>query len=338
MDLNHIFFFIALISPLLVLARAWRSGGPYRGWRVASFIVLGITAVAWIFFRGQAGFIGGGAWFALLFVPAIGLRKVTELAARHRYKSARQLATVLQVFHPSAELRREVQLFRALESDPSAGFISAVPNQPDRARRNRNGGLSGAPAVVIFILLNMAAFLLELLLGDWNDFVTLHRLGALEPYRVVVMGEYWRLLTALFLHAGLVHLFFNLFALYVLGPGLERTIGSLRFVASYLIAGLGSSAGVVALWKIHLTNPGQVVGASGCVMGIVGAWAGYLLRHRRAPRARERLLNILLIIAIQTAFDLTTPQISTAAHICGLLTGFIVGLVIAPPERERVTR
>jgi membrane associated rhomboid family serine protease len=332
-DLNHIFLFIAVISPLLVLTRVGRPGGPYHGWRVASLIVLAVTGVSWIFFRGQAGFIGGGAWFALLFVPAVGLRKVTELAAHHRYKSARKLATVLQILHPSAELRHEVQLFRALESDPRAGFVSSLPIQPGGARKDLHARVWSAPAVVIFILLNIAAFLLELSFGDWNDFATLHRLGALEPYRVVVLGEYWRLFTAFFLHAGVAHLFFNLFALYVLGPGLERTIGSLRFAAAYLISGLGSSAGVVALWIIHLTNPGQVVGASGCVMGIVGAWAGYLLRHRHAPRARERLLNILLIIAIQTAFDLTTPQISTAAHICGLLTGFIVGLVISPSER-----
>lgn len=333
MDLNHIFLFIAVISPLLVLARAWRPGGPYHGWRVAALIVLVVTAISWVFLREQAGFIGGGAWFALLFIPAVGLRKVTELAAHHRYKSARRLATALQLVHPSAELRQEVQLFRALESDPGARFISSVPIQPAGARKDRHNRLWTAPAVVIFILLNIAAFLLELSFGDLNDFMTLHRFGALEPYRVVLLGEYWRLVTACFLHAGVSHLFFNLFALYVLGPGLERTIGSLRFAAAYLISGLGSSVGVVALWQVHLTNPGQVVGASGCIMGIVGAWAGYLLRHRHAPRARERLLNILLIIAIQTAFDFTTPQISTAAHVCGLLTGFVFGLLIAPRGR-----
>src|SRR5436189_5358789 len=102
MDLNHIFLFIAVTTPLVVLARAWRpSGGIYRGWRIASVIVLAITGLSWIFFRDLAGFIGGGAWFALLFIPAIGLRKVTELATQHRYKSARMLATAMQVVHPS---------------------------------------------------------------------------------------------------------------------------------------------------------------------------------------------------------------------------------------------
>jgi rhomboid protease GluP len=65
-------------------------------------------------------------------------------------------------------------------------------------------------------------------------------------------------------------------------------------------------------------------------MGIVGVWAGYLLRHRREPFAGRRLKNILLIVAIQTAFDLSTPQISMAAHLCGLATGVVLGLLASP--------
>jgi rhomboid protease GluP len=73
----------------------------------------------------------------------------------------------------------------------------------------------------------------------------------------------------------------------------------------------------------------QLVGASGCVMGLVGVWAGLLLRHRDAPLAGRRLKNILVIVAIQTAFDLSTPQISMAAHMGGLVTGVFLGLILA---------
>lgn len=332
-EFNHIFLFIAVITPLMVLARAWRPGGPYHGWRVASLIVLGVTALAWIFFRDHSGFIGGVAWFVLLFIPAVGLKKVTELAAHHRFQAARRLAAAIQIVHPSRELREQVQLFRTLESEQESGFVHSPPVQPQPARQDRQRPLRGAPAVIIFILLNAAVFLVEMSFGDFGDAGTLHRLGALEPYSVVVLGEYWRLITALFLHAGVTHLFFNLFALYMLGPGLERAIGSARFAVAYLISGLGSSVGVVVLSLSGFIRPVQVVGASGCVLGIVGAWAGFLLRHRHVPRARERLLNILVIVAIQTAFDLTTPQVSTAAHICGLVTGLFVGLIIAPSRQ-----
>jgi len=104
-DLNHIFLFLAVVSPLIVLARAWRPGGTYRGWRIAAVVVLAITGIGWVFSRSAVGYIGGGAWFALLFLPAIGLRKMTDFAARGDYKSARKLGVALQILHPTAELR-----------------------------------------------------------------------------------------------------------------------------------------------------------------------------------------------------------------------------------------
>ncbi|HWN64922.1 MAG TPA: rhomboid family intramembrane serine protease [Candidatus Binatus sp.] len=331
MNLNHIFLFLAVISPLLVLARAWQPGSIYRGWRIAAFVVLVITGAAWIFFRFAAGYIAGGAWFAFLFLPAIGLRKVTELAARQHYRSARKLAAVLQILHPSAELREQVQLFRHLESHQNdrAG-VASFPIHHEIAEKDRHRYFRNAPAVFILILLNAAAFIFEISFGNWTDPEVLHQLGALEPYAVVVQGQYWRLFTALFLHAGFVHLLFNLFALYVLGPPLERSIGALRFAICYLISGLISSAGVVALTVIGIVQVAQLVGASGCIMGIVGAWAGFLLRHRHAPHAKQRLGNVLMIVAIQTAFDLSTPQVSMAAHLCGLFSGAVLGFVLAP--------
>ena len=329
-DLNHIFLFLAVISPLLVLARAWRPDPVYRGWRVAALVVLVITGVAWIFFRSAAGYIAGSAWFALLFLPAVGLRKVTELAARQHYRSARKVAAVLQILHPSAELREQVRLFRHLESDQNdrTGFAS-FPIQHEIAEKDRHRHFPNAPAVFSLILLNVAAFIFEISFGNWMDPEVLHQLGALEPYAVVVQGQYWRLFTALFLHAGFTHLLFNLFALYVLGPPLERSIGAVRFAICYLISGIVSSAGVVVLTVIGIVQVAQLVGASGCIMGIVGAWAGFLLRHRHAPNVKQRLGNVLMIVAIQTAFDLSTPQVSMAAHLCGLFSGAVLGFVLA---------
>jgi membrane associated rhomboid family serine protease len=326
-DLNHIFLFLAVISPLLVLARAWRPGGPYRAWRVAALVVLAITAVAWILVPIAAGYIGGLAWVVLLFLPAIGLRKMTELAARADYRSAGKLGIILQILHPSAELRDQVRLFRQLESRQN----HHVPFAPvPVANGGRHSQLRSAPAVLALILLNVVAFLFEISVGDLNDPEVLHRAGALEPYAVVAQGEYWRLFTALFLHGGFTHLLFNIFALYILGPPLERSIGTIRFAVCYLISGLVSSAGVVGLAVVGFVQVGQLVGASGCIMGIVGAWAGFLVRHRHVPQARQRLGNIGLIVVIQIVFDLSTPQVSMAAHLCGLIAGFFLGLILAP--------
>jgi membrane associated rhomboid family serine protease len=332
-DLNHILLFLAIVSPLAVLARAWRPGPTYRGWRIAALAVLIVAGISWLFIRNAAGYIAGGAWLALLFIPAVGLRRVADLAAHHRYKSARKLATGLKVFHPSDELRHQVEWLRTLESRPDLAPTPAWPREPaqDRHRRLRN-----APAVLTLILLNAAVFLFEIAHRHWQEPFVLHQLGALEPYAVIVNHEYWRLFTALFLHYDVVHLMFNLFALYVLGPPLERAIGALRFSACYLIAGLGSSAGVVALTFFRIAHADQLVGASGCVMGIVGAWAAFLLRHRHTPLAKQRLTNVAMIVAIQVAFDLSTPQVSMAAHLCGLITGFFVGLLIAPKKEMSI--
>jgi rhomboid protease GluP len=179
-------------------------------------------------------------------------------------------------------------------------------------------------------MLNIAMFGAEVWFGGSMNQLTLHRLGALEPWAIRFGGEYWRMLTSLFLHYGPLHLIVNLYALFVIGPGLERIIGSVRFALYYMLAGLGSSAGVLLLRLSDLSRPEQLVGASGCVMGIVGVWAGYLVRHRHEPFAGRRLWNIVLIVLIQTAFDLSTPQISMTAHLGGLVTGVILGLLIAP--------
>ena len=327
MNLNHIFLFLAVISSLLVLARAWRSKEAYHGGRISALIVLAITGVGWFFWRDAAGYVGGCAWFLLLFLPAIGLRKMAELAAHGNYKSARKLGAVLQILHPSPELRDQTRFFRQLESQTNyraAVDPAAVDHEATRSQ------VRNAPAVLVLILLNAATFLFEISVGDSNDPDVLHRIGALEAYAVVIQGEYWRLFTALFLHGGLAHLGFNLFALYVLGPPLERSIGTMRFVVCYLISGLASGAGVIGLTLIGLVRPAQLVGASGCIMGVVGALAGFLTRHRHAPHAKQRLSNIVMIVAIQIAFDLSTPQVSMSAHLCGLIAGFFLGLILAP--------
>src|SRR5436305_15245235 len=96
---------MAVISPLLVLVGAWRPEGIFRGWRIAAAIVLAITGVAWLFFREYAGYVGGGAWFALLLLPAVGSRKASHLAAHGRYEPARRLTARLQCLHPTAHVR-----------------------------------------------------------------------------------------------------------------------------------------------------------------------------------------------------------------------------------------
>ena len=261
--------------------------------------------------------------------------------AEGKRESARARLEKLRAATRDAVLRRSID--RRLTPGPKFSHLSAsgetlLPRliaetigTKEMAARPRS---RGTPAVWALILLNVAMFGAEIMLGGATNVRTLHQLGALEPDSVIVGHEYWRLLTALFLHYGVLHISFNLYALYLLGPDLERMIGSFKFTISYLIAGLGSSAGVVLLSALKLTQADQLVGASGCVMGVIGVSAGLLLRHRQSPLAGRRLRNIIIIVALQTAFDLSTPQVSLSAHLSGFVTGVVVGVVLASQQRR----
>ncbi len=210
----------------------------------------------------------------------------------------------------------------------AAGSIGA--RQPVARHR-----FSGTPAVWALILLNVAMFVVELLVGGSTNSITLQNLGGLEPAAVIDRHEYWRLFTALFLHYGILHISINLLALYILGPALERMIGAGKFVLGYLLSGLGSSVVVVVLWWLGLTKSNLLVGASGCIMGVIGVSAGLLLRHRQSPLVGRQLQNIIAIVAIQTVFDLWSPQVSLAAHLGGFVSGLLVGMALASQEPPR---
>ncbi|HEY8835619.1 MAG TPA: hypothetical protein VIM09_08545, partial [Chthoniobacterales bacterium] len=125
-DLNHILLFIACISPLVMLGQTLRRGGLFRAWRLASLAVLFVTGGAWLINADTAGFVGGGAWLALLLVPAIGIRKVSELAVQQRYGLARRWAGPLRFLHPAAALRAQAELLRALELAQAGNFSEAL--------------------------------------------------------------------------------------------------------------------------------------------------------------------------------------------------------------------
>jgi membrane associated rhomboid family serine protease len=329
--LNHLLLFLAFVSPLAVLFRSWQLHTGRDDWRIASVIVLLVTGCAWLVVRNQAGYIGAVAWFAILFLPAMGLKRVTELSARRHYRAARRLATALRWLHPSRDLRNQIRELRYLEVRQSTGNLPPPSTPPVRSSRWKQNRLRQAPAVTLIIILNVFVFAIEeyCIATGPNEEMVLLQLGALQPALVFLFHQYWRLIAALFLHAGVIHLLFNLFALYVLGPPLEKSAGSLRFLICYLGAGLCSTAGIVLLWRIGLIGNSEVVGASGCIMGIVGAVGAFLIRDHQTPLVRRRLGNIIMIVVIQTVFDLTTREVSMSAHLCGLAGGFLIGLLVS---------
>jgi rhomboid protease GluP len=185
-------------------------------------------------------------------------------------------------------------------------------------------------ATYLIIGLNLFAFVLEIKFGGSTNFLTLYGLGALVPTEVI-NGDWWRLLTAAFLHFGFLHLLMNMFGLYVFGRLVEFNLGIARYLILYFTAGLGSMLAVTFMSVMGYSKTEFVVGASGCVMGLVGAFAAILfydwLRHKTRI-ASKSLRGILSLILLQAIFDLTTPKISFVGHTSGVIIGFVVGFLL----------
>jgi membrane associated rhomboid family serine protease len=138
----------------------------------------------------------------------------------------------------------------------------------------------------------------------------------------VAGGEYYRLFTSMFLHYGLLHLLMNMWALWILGRVLEAMLGPARFLALYLLSGLGGNVAVYLFSNQHAPT----AGASGAIFGLFGALIIVLRRLRRS------VASVLPVLVINLIFTLSVPGISIAAHFGGLVTGALVaaGLAYAP--------
>ncbi|HVI03290.1 MAG TPA: rhomboid family intramembrane serine protease [Enhygromyxa sp.] len=140
-------------------------------------------------------------------------------------------------------------------------------------------------------------------------------------------GEWWRLLTATFIHAGILHLAFNLYFAWVIGRACEQIFGSAAYALIYFGSGLFASLVSVA-WQ-----PGVVsVGASGALFGVFGAFLGFTIRRRgmlRPEFVQSVRRNALILIGINLAIGFAVPGIDVAAHVGGLVAGLGIGYSIA---------
>jgi rhomboid protease GluP len=183
--------------------------------------------------------------------------------------------------------------------------------------------IRAAPVTAALVAANVAAFLWAQQHGSTSDPGTLLRFGALEPLHVWA-GEYWRLVTCMFMHGGWVHIAVNMYMATGWATALERALGAKRFALVYFLSGLaGSCASVISGWIFgtHLS-----VGASGALFGVVGAVLA--LRRRQlgsfeAFFADRGIRSLLVQIGILTAIGLTLLHLDNAAHIGGLVTGFV---------------
>ena len=150
----------------------------------------------------------------------------------------------------------------------------------------------------------------------------------LKVKELILTGQYWRLLTPILLHGSLLHVGFNMYALSILGPELERHFGHWQFLALYLAAGF---AGFVASF---LLTPSPSLGASTAIFGLLAAQGVFIYRNQRifGPRARAILRNLINFALINFLFGLL-PGIDNWGHFGGLLGGLIFTWIAAPDYR-----
>jgi rhomboid protease GluP len=186
------------------------------------------------------------------------------------------------------------------------------------------------PFTMIFIGANLAVFVLMWMAGGMSamgaDDEVLRGFGAKVNELIDAQHQYWRFVTAVFIHIGFLHIFFNMYALWIIGQEIERLYGSSRFVIIYLLCGLAGS------YASYRFNPAAIsAGASGAIFGLFGVMATFAFRYRKelpAGLASEIKKRILPVIIINLAIGFSIRVVDNAAHIGGLLTGVALCFLI----------
>jgi len=192
------------------------------------------------------------------------------------------------------------------------------------ARQITHANRSLTPVAITLMVINGLLFLAAMASDELR--IEILERGAHYP-PAVADGEWWRLFTAMFLHssANLMHILFNMYALWIFGPVLERRFGSLSFISLYLAAGLGGGALFQAISGADARV--YAVGASGAIFGLFGALLAASFRQRHTPAGRAIFNQLAVLLAINLALPFLVRSIAWEAHLGGLLVGILAALV-----------
>lgn len=201
---------------------------------------------------------------------------------------------------------------RCVDCVREEGTQKVIPTGPRRTAR------ATSPVTVGIIAISAGFFLLQRVQGANR---LLEALVQSNP-AIAQDGEWWRIFTAALLHSpiGFTHILFNMWALWVLGPQIERAVGKGPYIALYVAA-----AGVGGACFFHLGGPLlEAVGASGAIFGLFGVWLNWGLRRRNTMQGRAILSQMGFLLAINAAIPFLLPGIAWEAHLGGLIAGFLI--------------
>jgi len=183
------------------------------------------------------------------------------------------------------------------------------------------------PVTICLIAANLIVFCIYVMKSSWAGLFVyqptlLFKMGAVDSASILYLHQYWRLVAALFLHANIQHIFFNMVSLFLFGRMLEKPLGSARFLVLYFVSGLFG-----ALLSVALHTYGESVGASGAILGLVGFYIYVQLQSDKKdhPALSYRLRQLLGLGLALYALSLT-PGVDNAGHVGGLIAGIICGV------------
>lgn len=181
------------------------------------------------------------------------------------------------------------------------------------------------------VIINVIVFILSTFING-----RLYELGMLDGFRVLVHGEYGRIIWSMFLHADVNHLFSNMIILFFLGSMIEKELGHVKYALLYFLSGIGG--GVLSiLFKMMTSSMVPSVGASGAVFGLDGVLlAMVLLWNEQLPNVTPSRVALMILLSLYSGF--TGGNIDNAAHIGGLLVGFLGGCVVCFFQRRKRKR
>ena len=184
----------------------------------------------------------------------------------------------------------------------------------------------------ILIAINVLVFVV-MLIGGVNPLQptidSLIRYGADYGPKTITHGEWWRLFTSMFLHIGILHIGFNMFVLWQVGPFVERLLGNMGFLIVYLVSGL-AGASVSLAWNPYVVS----AGASGAIFGVYGALLGFLSIRRDSIPSEVLgpiMKSALVFLGYNLVYGLIVSGTDLAAHLGGLAAGFVCGLALSVP-------
>lgn len=177
----------------------------------------------------------------------------------------------------------------------------------------------------ILILANVIYFLYLEIAGSSEDVMFMLEKGAMFAPAVLIGQEYYRLVTAMFMHFGIDHIINNMIVLFALGDHLERALGHIKFLILYLVCGIGSN--VISMMLGGADSMIVSAGASGAVFGVTGGLlAAVLVNRGRLENLSMRQMVIMIALSLYLGF--TESGVDNIAHISGLILGVIFGLIL----------